>query len=95
LLPQRSCVCYAFCFVCSDLIYRVPGVDLIGGIAVYGVKMAEDVVEIENALNVVVNTTEQSSNMRKTLKEKIYQTVSTLRHLFSKITISGEKNRVR
>jgi len=47
--------------------------------------MAEDVVEeIENALNLVVNTTEQSSNMRKTLKEKIYQTLSTLRQLFAK-----------
>jgi hypothetical protein len=54
--------------------------------------MAEDVVEeIENALNLVVNTTEQSSNMRKTLKEKIYQTVSTLRQLIAKITISGEQ----
>ena len=47
--------------------------------------------ERENALNLVVNTTEQSSNMRKTLKEKIYQTVSTLRQLFAKITISGEQ----
>ena len=49
------------------------------------------VEEIENALNLVVNTTDQSSNMRKTLKEKIYQTVSTLRQLFAKITISGEQ----
>ena len=47
--------------------------------------------EMENALNLVVNTTEQSSNMRKTLKEKIYQTLSTLTQLFSKITISGEQ----
>jgi len=46
---------------------------------------------MENALNLVVNTTEQSSNMRKTLKEKIYQTLSTLTQLFSKITISGEQ----
>ena len=48
-------------------------------------KMEEVVVkEIENALNLVVNTKEQSSNMKKTLKEKIYQTVSTLRQLFAK-----------
>jgi hypothetical protein len=54
-------------------------------------KMAEDVVEIEIALNLVVTTTDQSINMRKTLKEKIYQTVRTLRQSFSKITISGEQ----
>jgi sugar-specific transcriptional regulator TrmB len=55
-------------------------------------KMAEDVVEeIENALNLVVTTTDQSRNMRKTLKEKIYQTVSTLRQLFSKLTSSCEQ----
>ena len=49
--------------------------------------------EIENALNLVVSTTEQSSNMRKTLKEKIYETVSTLRQLFTKIKISSECKR--
>jgi 3-methyladenine DNA glycosylase Tag len=55
--------------------------------------MVEDVVgEIENALNLVVNTTDQSSKMGKALKEKIYQTVSTLRQLFAKIAISGEQN---
>jgi hypothetical protein len=55
-------------------------------------KMTENVVEeIEIALNLVVTTTDQSINMRKTLKEKIYQTVSNLRQLFSKITISGEQ----
>ena len=36
---------------------------------------------------------EQSSNMRKTLKEKIYETASTLRHLFAKIKISSECKR--
>ena len=49
------------------------------------------VEEIENTLNLVVTTTDQSNNMRKMLKEKIYQTVSTLRQLFSKITISCEQ----
>ena len=49
------------------------------------------VEKIENALNVVVTTTDQSTNMRKTLKETIYQTVSTLRQLFSKLTISSEQ----
>ena len=56
--------------------------------------MAETVEdEIENALNLVVSTTEQSSNMRKTLKEKIYETVSSLRQLFAKIKISSECKR--
>ena len=49
--------------------------------------------EIENALNLVVSTVEQSSNMRKTLKEKIYETVSTIRHLFAKLKISSEGKR--
>jgi len=39
----------------------------------------------------VVSTTEQSCNMKKALKEKIYETVSTLRHLFVKIKISGDR----
>ena len=47
--------------------------------------------EIENALNLVVSTAEQSSNMRKALKEKILETVSTLRQLFVKIKISGDR----
>ena len=46
--------------------------------------------EIQNVLNVVVSKAEQSTNMRKTLKEKIYETVSTLRQLFAKIKISGD-----
>jgi hypothetical protein len=54
-----------------------------------GAKMAETVEgEIEDALNLVVSTAEQSSNMRKTLKEKIYETVRTLRQLFAKLKIS-------
>jgi chromosome segregation ATPase len=54
--------------------------------------MAEEVEgEIEKALNLVVSTTEQSSNMRKALKEKISETVSTLRQLFVKIKISGDR----
>jgi hypothetical protein len=46
--------------------------------------MAEDGVtrDIEAALNKIVNTTEQSGNMRKELKKTIYETVSTLRNLF-------------
>ena len=47
---------------------------------------------MENALNLVVSTTEQSANMKKTLKEKVYETVSTLRKLFAKIKINGERN---
>jgi len=30
--------------------------------------------------------------MKKTLKEKVYETVSTLRKLFAKIKINGERN---
>jgi DNA-binding protein YbaB len=54
--------------------------------------MAEAVEdEIENALNLVVSTAEQSSNMRKALKEKIFETLSTLGQLFVKIKISGDR----
>jgi hypothetical protein len=53
--------------------------------------MAESVEDaIESALNLVVTTAEQSSNMRNTLKQKILETVSTLRHLFAKIKTSSE-----
>ena len=47
--------------------------------------------EIENALNLVVSTVEQSSNKRKALKEKIFQTVSTLRQLFVKLKFIGDQ----
>ena len=47
--------------------------------------------QIEQALNLVVCTTDQSSNMRKALKQKILETVSTPRALFVKIKVSGEK----
>ena len=53
--------------------------------------MADEVEdEVEQALNVVVFTTEQSSNMKKALKQKIIETVSTLRALFVKIKASGD-----
>ena len=52
--------------------------------------MAEDRVtrDIEAALNKIVNTNEQSGNMRKELKKTIYETVSTLRNLF--VTLKGQ-----
>ena len=54
--------------------------------------MAEDAEDqVENALNLVVCTVEQSSNMRKTLKQKIFDTVSTLRTLFVKLKDSGNR----
>ena len=40
---------------------------------------------IENALNLVVLTTERSGNMKKELKQTIFETVSTLRNLFVKL----------
>ena len=55
-------------------------------IYIYRLKMADEVEDqVEESLNVVVITTEQSSNMRKALKQKIYEIVSTLRSLFAKL----------
>ena len=53
--------------------------------------MAEEEVtrDIEAALNTIVNTTEQSGNMRKELK-KIYETVSILRTLFMTLKVQLE-----
>jgi len=48
--------------------------------------MADEVSQnIENALNKIVNTTDQSGNMRKELMKTIFETVSTLRNLFNKM----------
>jgi hypothetical protein len=53
--------------------------------------MADDVNEdIENALNKIVSTTEQSGNLRKDLKNTIYETVSTLRKLFVMLKDSND-----
>jgi len=50
--------------------------------------MANDVdADIADALNTISSTTERSSNMKKELKNIIYETVSTLRKLFSKLKI--------
>ena len=46
--------------------------------------------QIENALNLVVCTTEQSGNMKKELKKTIFETVSNLRTLFVKLRASGD-----
>jgi hypothetical protein len=49
---------------------------------------------IEDALNIIVNTTDQSGNLRKDLKKTIYDSVSTLRNLFHKMKeLLDEKNR--
>jgi len=48
--------------------------------------MADEVEEqVEESLNMVAITKEQSSNMRKALKLKIFETLSTLRTLFAKL----------
>jgi hypothetical protein len=48
--------------------------------------MADEVSQnIEHALNKILNTTDQSGNMRKELKKTIFETVSTLRNLFHKM----------
>jgi hypothetical protein len=46
--------------------------------------------QVENALNLVVSTTEQSGNMKKALTQKIFETVRTLRSLFVKLRVSGD-----
>jgi hypothetical protein len=52
-------------------------------------KMADDVCEsIENAFNIIVSTTERSGNVKKELKQTIFETVSTLRKLIVKLTVS-------
>jgi hypothetical protein len=47
-------------------------------------------MQIENALNLIVSTTDQSGNMKKELKKTIFETVSTLRTLFVKLRASGD-----
>jgi len=49
--------------------------------------MADEEVarSIEEVLNKIVNTTDQSGNMRKELKKTIYENVNTLRNLFVKM----------
>ena len=54
--------------------------------------MADEVEDqVQESLNMVVIRTEQSSNMRKALKQKIFETVSTLPTLFAKL--KGKDNR--
>jgi len=36
---------------------------------------------IEEALNIILNTTDKSGNMKKELKKTIYETVSTLKSI--------------
>lgn len=47
--------------------------------------------DIESALNVIVQSTEQSGNMKRELKTTIYETVSTLRTLLFELKTSAEK----
>jgi DNA anti-recombination protein RmuC len=54
--------------------------------------MADDVCQgIDNALNLVVNKVERSGNMKKELKQTIFETVSSLRNLFSKLKDSRDR----
>jgi hypothetical protein len=56
----------------------------------------DDVVRegIENALNVIVNMTESSRNMKEELKQTIFETVSTLRNPFVKLKDSRDGNSI-
>jgi len=47
---------------------------------------------IENALNLIVSTTGSSGNMKKELKNIIFDTVSNLRKLFAKLIDTNENN---
>ena len=52
------------------------------------------IVDIEAALNTIVNTTEQSGNMRRELKKKkIYETMSILRNLFMTLKVQLEEGK--
>jgi uncharacterized coiled-coil DUF342 family protein len=44
--------------------------------------------ELEDALQLIVNTAEQSVKMKRELKQTILSTVSTLRDLFVKLHVS-------
>jgi hypothetical protein len=58
---------------------------------IYLVKLAVKVNDqIENALNLIVSTAEQSGNMKKGLKQTIFKTVSTLQNLFVKLKVSRD-----
>ena len=65
------------------------------GSVLKGSKMAEERVtqDIEAALNRIVNTTEQSRNMRKELEKTIYEMVSTLRNLFMTLKVQLEEGK--
>jgi len=47
----------------------------------------------QEALNKIVNTMEQSGNMRKELKKTIYETVSTLRNLLVTLKVQLEEGK--
>jgi peptidoglycan hydrolase CwlO-like protein len=50
---------------------------------------------IENELNKLVNTVDQSGNMRKDLKKTFYETVSTLRSLFQSMKETLDEKQCR
>ena len=54
----------------------------------------EEQREIENALNTIASSMERATNMKKDLKQTVYDTVSTLRHLLSKLLeVSNSKTK--
>ena len=54
-------------------------------------KMADELQQgIEDALNKIVHTTDQSGNMEKELIKNIYETVSTLRNLVNRMQVMLE-----
>ena len=54
----------------------------------------EELQKFEDALNTIASLTEQSTKMKKELKQTIYDTLSTLRKLFVKLKeVSDSKTR--
>jgi len=59
-------------------------------------KMADEVdVQLESALNSLLNITEKSGNLRKDLKQDILDSVSILRSIFANLKNSADERNVQ
>ena len=57
--------------------------------------MADDVSDrTDDALNLIVSTSERSGKVKKELKHTIFETVSTLRNLFLKLKYRGDSKSI-
>ena len=54
--------------------------------------MAEEAEDLaEKAMNLIVSREDQSSIMRKTMNQQVFETLSTLRTIIAKLIDSGNK----